>query len=164
MRVLLLSISGPTIAVISVGSFVLVAMVVTLIVLLRRNSQPVGYPCGGCGRPMSPEWTRCMFCNWQSAPAQARLEFMSGPLAGQVLPLEEDVTTMGSVSGNTVVLADPAVSRKHVGIRRNENGYEFADLGSTNGVYWNGERTPKMQLGEGDVLRVGNTEMVFRAS
>jgi hypothetical protein len=126
----------------------------------RAGSQPVGQKlCGGCNRVMLPVWTKCLFCGW--APL-ARLEFILGPMANQTLPLTEAVTTIGSVAGNTVVLADPAVSRKHAGIRRMESDYELADLGSTNGVYVNGHKVPKKTLEPGDIIRVGNTEAVFK--
>lgn len=115
--------------------------------------------CGGCQRVMLQVWTKCLFCGW--APT-ARLDFIYGPLANQSLQLTEEVTTLGSVAGNTVVLADPAVSRKHVGIRRVDAAYELADLGSTNGVYVNGHRVAKKALEPGDVIRIGNTEAVFR--
>jgi pSer/pThr/pTyr-binding forkhead associated (FHA) protein len=90
------------------------------------------------------------------------LEFILGPMAGHVLELRDEVTTVGSVAGNTVVLADPAVSRKHAGIRRVEGGYELADFGSTNGIYVNGHRMPRKLLAGGDVIRVGNSELIFR--
>lgn len=115
--------------------------------------------CGGCQRVMLPAWTKCLFCGW--APA-ARLEFILGPMANQVLVLAEEVTTIGSVAGNSVVLADPAVSRKHAGIRKLESNYELADFGSTNGVYVNGQKVPKKTLEPGDIIRVGNTEAVFK--
>jgi pSer/pThr/pTyr-binding forkhead associated (FHA) protein len=105
-----------------------------------------------------------MFCGWELPAPIPHLEFVGGPMAGQSVPLHEEVTTIGSVAGNTIVLADPAVSRKHVGIRRMGASFELADLGSTNGVYVNGYRMPKKLLISGDVLRVGNTEMVFRMS
>src|ERR1700679_213352 len=107
-----------------------------MIIYLLATRGPAGHVggrvCGGCKRVMLAQWTKCLFCGW--APG-ARLEFMMGPMANQVLQLAEDVTTIGSVSGNTVVLADPAVSKKHAGIRRVEGNFELADLGSTNGVY-----------------------------
>lgn len=115
--------------------------------------------CGGCRRVMLPVWTKCLFCGW--APV-ARLEFILGPLANQVLQLTEEVTTLGSVAGNTVVLADPAVSRKHAGIRKVDGTYELADLGSTNGIYVNGRKVPKKTLEPGDIIRIGNTEAVFK--
>jgi len=66
------------------------------------------------------------------------------------------------VATNDIVINDPSISRKHVGFRKVEGGYEVADFGSTNGVFVNGERMPKKKLAIGDVVRVGNTEIVFR--
>lgn len=108
---------------------------------------------------MLAAWSKCPFCGW--APV-ARLEFILGPMANQALALTEQVTTIGSVAGNTVVLADPAVSRKHAGIHKVDANYELADLGSTNGIYVNGHKVPKKTLEQGDIIRVGNTEAVFK--
>jgi hypothetical protein len=135
-------------------------LLIVLIVIANKSSTPKAQKvCGGCKRVMLPVWTKCLFCGW--APV-ARLEFILGPMANQTLPLTEEVTTIGSVAGNTVVLADPAVSRKHAGIRRIDGNYELADLGSTNGVYVNGHKVPKKTLEIGDIIRVGNTEAVFK--
>jgi len=141
-----------------VGGAVLVLVVIAL--MAKKNAKPKQQKiCGGCRRVMLPVWTKCLFCGW--APV-ARLEFILGPMANQTLPLNEEVTTIGSVAGNTVVLADPAVSRKHAGIRKVDANYELADLGSTNGVYVNGHKVPKKTLEPGDIIRVGNTEAVFK--
>jgi hypothetical protein len=139
-----------------------VLLIVAIIVLLARSKQPMRSVCGGCHRAMMADWQKCLFCGWEPARPVPRLEFMVGPLTGQIVPLSADVTTIGSVAGNTVVLSDPAVSRKHIGIRRVGDRYELADLGSTNGVYVNGHRMAKKLLDPGDIMRVGNTEMVFR--
>jgi len=141
---------------------VVVALVLLgiLILVARANATPAHQKmCGGCRRVMLPVWTKCLFCGWSPV---ARLEFILGPMANQTLSLSEDVTTIGSVAGNTVVLADPAVSRKHAGIRKVNGLYELADLGSTNGVYVNGHKVPKKTLEPGDIIRVGNTEAVFK--
>ena len=71
------------------------------------------------------------------------------------------MSSIGTESGSTIVVEDRAVSRRHVGIRRMGDGYELADLGSTNGVFVNGMRVPKQQLVPGDIIRIGSTEMVF---
>jgi hypothetical protein len=131
-----------------------------LVMVAKKSSAPSHQKiCGGCRRVMLPVWTKCLFCGW--APV-ARLDFILGPMANQTLSLSEEVTTIGSVAGNTVVLADPAVSRKHAGIRKVNGLYELADLGSTNGVYVNGHKVPKKTLEPGDLIRVGNTEAVFK--
>ncbi len=92
----------------------------------------------------------------------ALLEFIYGPLEGQTFRIEQEITTIGSQAGNSIVLPDPAVSRKHLGIRRDAMGYEMADLGSTNGVYVNGQRLAKKLLATGDIIRIGESEMVFQ--
>lgn len=146
-----------------IGTIIVGAIVMLVLVgwLARRAGAPAKGQkvCGGCRRVMLPAWTKCMFCGW--APG-ARLEFILGPMANQTLPLAEEVTTIGSVAGNTVVLADPAVSKKHAGIRKVDGAYELADFGSTNGVYVNGHKVPKKTLESGDIVRVGNTEAVFK--
>lgn len=150
--------TGLLVGLIIVGAVVVLGVIASL---ARKSNAPApgAKICGGCKRVMLPAWTKCLFCGW--APV-ARLEFILGPMANQTLPLTENVTTIGSVAGNTVVLADPAVSRKHAGIRRVESDYELADLGSTNGVYVNGHKVPKKTLEPGDIIRVGNTEAVFK--
>ena len=138
----------------------LLVLIVIVVAAKKSSAAPKGQKiCGGCRRVMLPVWTKCLFCGW--APV-ARLEFILGPMANQTLPLTDEVTTIGSVAGNTVVLADPAVSRKHAGIRKVDSNYELADLGSTNGVYVNGHKVPKKTLEPGDIIRIGNTEAVFR--
>jgi hypothetical protein len=151
---------------VSTGVLIAIIVVVALVVLgvlvmvAKKNATPVHQKiCGGCRRVMLPVWTKCLFCGW--APV-ARLDFLLGPMANQTLSLSEEVTTIGSVAGNTVVLADPAVSRKHAAIRKANGLYELADLGSTNGVYVNGHKMPKKTLEPGDIIRVGNTEAVFK--
>lgn len=153
--------STPVIISLVAGGVLLVLIIVILATRGKSQAAPGGprRMCGGCRRAMLPDWEQCMFCGWVPV---SRLEFLSGPLAGQILPLTDEVTTVGSVAGNTIVLSDPAVSRKHLGIRRAGSRYEYADLGSTNGVYINGHRMAKKTLVSGDILRVGNTEMVFK--
>jgi hypothetical protein len=150
----------------STGALValIIAGAVLVLIVIGVAASKSGKPktqkvCGGCQRVMLPVWTKCLFCGW--APV-ARLEFILGPMANQTLPLTDSVTTIGSVAGNTVVLADPAVSRKHAGIRKVDSDYELADFGSTNGVYVNGHKVPKKTLAPGDIIRVGNTEAVFK--
>ncbi len=150
--------TGALVAIIIVGAVVLLVIIAAI---AKKGSAPKNQKiCGGCRRVMLPVWTKCLFCGW--APV-ARLEFILGPMANQTLNLTEEVTTIGSVAGNTVVLADPAVSRKHAGIRKLDgNTYELADLGSTNGIYVNGHKVPKKTLEPGDIIRVGNTEAIFK--
>jgi hypothetical protein len=150
-------VSTPVLIAIIAGGVLL--LVILLVVLARGGKKKPARTCGQCKKAMLPAWSKCKFCGWQPS---ARLEFILGPMAGQTIKLTEEMTTLGSVAGNTIVLADPAISRKHVAIRRQDGSYEVADLGSTNGIYVNGHKVPKKSLDSGDIVRVGNTEMVFR--
>ncbi len=142
-----------------VGGAVLI-LVILIVIAAKKNKAPASQKvCGGCRRVMLPVWTKCLFCGWSPA---ARLEFILGPMANQSLTLSDEVFTIGSVAGNSVVLADPAVSKKHAGIRKVDGSYELADFGSTNGVYVNGHKVPKKTLAHNDIIRVGNTEAVFK--
>jgi pSer/pThr/pTyr-binding forkhead associated (FHA) protein len=122
--------------------------------------QPAWVRCPGCGAALSGAVGGGPVASAQTGAAI--IEFKSGPLAGRSYPLERDVTTIGSVEGNTVVLQDTGVSRKHVGIRKVDGGFELADLGSTNGVFVNGEKNARRRLVAGDVIRIGTSEAVFR--
>jgi hypothetical protein len=136
-----------------------------LATLFLATQGPGPRPCPKCKKEMMPDWQSCLFCGANpdlESGKPAALHFLSGPFTDQVALLEKPVVTLGSVPGNDIVIPDPSVSRKHVGVRKVEGGYEVADFGSTNGIYVNGERTPKKKLAVGDVIRVGSIEMIFR--
>lgn len=136
--------------------------VALLVVSQRKGAAAVEEHCPSCGKVMMADWPRCMFCKAPRGSKAASLEVTSGPLHGRSIPLEAEVTTIGSAPGATVLLNDAGVSRKHAGIKKADGGFELADLGSTNGVYVNGERVARRTLQGGDVIRVGSTEMVFK--
>ena len=59
-----------------------------------------------------------------------------------------DVVTIGREPGSTVVLESSAVSRQHARIQRGSAGWEYHDLGSTQGSFVNGVAVPAFTLGE----------------
>jgi hypothetical protein len=77
-------------------------------------------------------------------------------------PLQNSVVTIGRALDNDLVVEDPAVSRHHAEIRRQYGRYYLADLQSTNGTWVNGRRVEGCFLADGDVVRVGNVELVLR--
>jgi Protein of unknown function (DUF3662)/Inner membrane component of T3SS, cytoplasmic domain len=60
-----------------------------------------------------------------------------------------------------VVVADPNVSRRHIELRRGERGWTAIDLGSTNGMKVNGRRVSQAELGPGDRITIGVTDLAF---
>jgi hypothetical protein len=60
-----------------------------------------------------------------------------------------------------VVVSDPNVSRRHIELRRGERGWTAVDLGSTNGMKVNGRRLGHAELGPGDRITIGVTDLTF---
>ena len=84
-------------------------------------------------------------------------------LAGRRLLLPPSGGTIGRSHECDVVLDDAGISRRHAALRpAPDGGWLIEDLGSTNGVYVNGQRLRGSEpLQSGDVLELGSTEAVF---
>ena len=78
---------------------------------------------------------------------------------------EESTVTVGRLEECDVVLAgDTEVSRRHAELRRTPAGWTLVDEWSSNGSYLNGEPIRgEHALRDGDVLRFGDTVVLFRA-
>jgi pSer/pThr/pTyr-binding forkhead associated (FHA) protein len=88
--------------------------------------------------------------------------FTEGPLAGQSLRLEREETTIGREACD-VTIDDRQVSRRHVALRPAGNDLHVQDLDSKNGTVVNGHSiTGTVAAADGDVVRVGTTELVVR--
>lgn len=73
----------------------------------------------------------------------------------QEYTLTETSATIGRDVSCDIVLDDDAVSRLHARVERTDGGFVLLDLGSSNGVRVNGERTTYRLLVPGDVVHVG---------
>ncbi|HEY4013345.1 MAG TPA: FHA domain-containing protein [Polyangiaceae bacterium] len=60
-----------------------------------------------------------------------------------------------------LTLKDPNVSRQHAMIEFQNGVYFMVDMGSTNGVEYNGQRIARKQITEGDVFRICDHELSF---
>jgi pSer/pThr/pTyr-binding forkhead associated (FHA) protein len=81
----------------------------------------------------------------------------------QDFPLQSDRLSVGRDPQNDLCLDDPAASRRHAEVRREGPDYVLADLGSTNGTLVNGQPIGERRLRDGDVIRIGEAEIAFRA-
>ncbi len=75
-----------------------------------------------------------------------------------------DDTLIGRTRAADVVLPDEKVSGKHAFIRfdKEKRVWIVKDLGSSNGTLVNGVRAEETQLRDGDRLRIGSTEALFK--
>jgi len=94
--------------------------------------------------------------------APARLEVVVGTgLAGNSYPISSRGLSMGRAEDRDVVIPDPAASRHHGQISLQSGEYVLRDMGSANGVFVNAVRVRECTLADGDIVRIGNTEMRF---
>jgi CRP-like cAMP-binding protein len=84
------------------------------------------------------------------------LVFESGALEKTIYPLVE-TTTIGRGSTNLIPLLDPTASRNHAKVHCHEGSWVIEDLGSANGIIYNGERVEKICLSSGDSFQIGKT-------
>ncbi|MCS7260451.1 MAG: FHA domain-containing protein, partial [Anaerolineae bacterium] len=84
------------------------------------------------------------------------LTIRHGKRAGQTFSASGPTVTIGRVSGNSVVIDDPQVSRHHASLTFEAGQWVLRDLGSTNGTTLNGK--PVMApviVRNGDVIGLG---------
>ena len=75
--------------------------------------------------------------------------------------LDDEAMSIGRLPGNSVVINDPDISRRHCVIEKWEGVYSIYDLGSRNGTKVNGSRVQRTELRSGDVITIGSTIIKF---
>jgi len=71
------------------------------------------------------------------------------------------VVKVGRAPDNDVVVADVLASRHHATLTPTAEGTEIRDAGTINGTFVNGTRIKVALLQEGDVVTIGNADLVF---
>ncbi|MHC4916199.1 MAG: sigma 54-interacting transcriptional regulator [Planctomycetota bacterium] len=89
-----------------------------------------------------------------------RIRIDSGREAGREMALE-DRLVIGRGEDCSLRVLDEGASRQHAEISSEGGGARLRDLGSSNGTFVNGRRVEESALADGDVVRVGDTEMTF---
>lgn len=69
---------------------------------------------------------------------------------------------IGRSADNEIGLQMPNVSRYHARIERRGDGFVLRDLESTNGTWLRGQRISEHFLQNGDTIRVGDAQLVFK--
>jgi pSer/pThr/pTyr-binding forkhead associated (FHA) protein len=91
------------------------------------------------------------------------LVFVRGTHAGQSIALLPTTLTIGREHDNNIEIKDAEVGRYHARIIHERGRYVLEDLDSSTGTWINGQRTRRAVLNQGDVIRVGQTELAFDA-
>ena len=94
----------------------------------------------------------------------ARLEILSGPLAGQLIELADAPLTIGREPTNGLPVRDGSISRFHCRIERLGRQYRVVDLDSRNGTFVNGAPIKEHILQHAEQLKVGKSVLLFRCA
>jgi two-component system, NtrC family, response regulator HydG len=92
-----------------------------------------------------------------------KLIAVAGPLEKKEFALADQDLLIGRDAEAPIRLNDPAVSRRHCLIRRQEGHYIVQDLGSHNGTYVNGVAVKEHVLKHGDKVAVSHAVLVYSA-
>ncbi|MFA5624290.1 MAG: FHA domain-containing protein [Bradymonadales bacterium] len=166
---------------ITLGSVGGVILIVVLVLVFRRREEeeviidhgPEEMHCATCGKVIPEKLFGfngefCLSgglpdCPYYQMPDQGKIQITKGIMADTTFFIKQEITTIGSYPENNVYLNDKAVSRKHAAIKADEGKrYEIRDFGSANGTYVNDERIERKFLRNGDIIRFGSVETVFK--
>ena len=87
-----------------------------------------------------------------------QLRISSGPNAGQTVEVGDADFTIGREAGNSLVLNDTNVSRRHASLKKLPDGRAtIYDLGSSNGTLVNGQRIQSTVLSGNEQVQIGDT-------
>ncbi len=97
-----------------------------------------------------------------------RLTVRCDGLVVRTCMLDKERIAIGRRRGNDIQLDDPAVSGAHAVLLLTPSEYlesypvvQLEDVGSTNGTLVNGERIQRRRLHHGDIIRLGQHELVY---
>jgi len=82
-----------------------------------------------------------------------------GPDAGKTFQLTDGDNVIGREDAS-VLLSDPAVSRKHAVVRKSAEKYIIYDLGSSAGTIVDGKKSQGAKVKGGDTIRLGKSDIV----
>ena len=118
--------------------------------------------------PMPPSSDTMVFArpgHEAQSPSSARRAYLLVQTDGAP-PVQFDLggplISIGRASDNDVIVDDALVSRHHCQLKLQHGAYSFADLGSRNGSFVNGQPVSEIALGPGDRIRIGSTEIEFQ--
>lgn len=97
-------------------------------------------------------------------PVVGWLVVIQGPQKGEDFRLREGKNMLGKASDCEICLQDPTISSKHASLSYKDGTFFLTDLDSTNGTFVNNSNdvVARVELKDGDVIRVGETSMKFK--
>ncbi len=94
-------------------------------------------------------------------PKNVSLEVVKGENTGQTYAITNKTMTIGRASVCDIKLADKYISNKHCQVVFRSGHFTVIDLGSLNKTKVNGAMYVQKNLRNGDIIRVGKSELKF---
>ncbi len=94
-------------------------------------------------------------------PAELLLTIMSGEEKGVTYKLLGEIITLGRAPENDVIINDNKASRNHARLERRSQECWIKDLESRVGILLNGKPVTESVLKDGDLIRIGDTNIRF---
>ncbi|MCK4400805.1 FHA domain-containing protein [bacterium] len=107
------------------------------------------------------EKTRMATSSYTSTSLKYRLVLMEGEKVKEEYQLDENELTIGRAEENKIILKNETVSRKHAIVKKENNQYKIADLGSSNGTFVNNKKIKEKDLSKGDEIKIGKFVLKF---
>ena len=147
----------------------------------RQPGGPPGYPPGGrppAHPPSPPNYAPSSSAAYDAAPrtelepaivrppeagnlATKMFNALRPSRAGGMQNAPAGAASIGRATDNDIVIQDVLASRHHAFLTRTQLGSEIRDANSVNGTFVNGVRVGSAILSEGDVVTIGNVDLVF---
>ena len=90
------------------------------------------------------------------------LEAVTGPLAGTVIPIRGDRLSIGADPSNELTIYDASIGSSHCLLTCRGEVVVITDLDSALGTFVNGVAAQEKVLEDGDTIRIGASELVYR--
>lgn len=92
----------------------------------------------------------------------AEIVFTEGPYSGRKLELPETGVLLGRSKESDLVIDDGMISSRHAQLRIENGAWSIFDLQSSNGTTVNGNTIETVQLNDGDIVALGETQFTFK--
>ena len=97
----------------------------------------------------------------KGSSVRGKLKIMNGLYKNKEVLIDKQYFTMGRSTDCCLTLHDKKVSRIHAQLIESMGKEIVEDLGSSNGTRVNGHNITKKILKSGDIIQVGNTDLMY---
>ncbi len=82
---------------------------------------------------------------------------------GEMISVDKDTMIIGRSRTCDIVIQSAKVSRQHASVSNVDGELYIEDLGSANGVWFNGEKVTRAKIGEGDSFTISDETLTFES-